>query len=540
MRLTTLIPTLAVLSGTLALPFTFPWSSNDNQNTEIPSLSVSDWQKIKSLGYSAVNSVEGSVKLADDYFKGIVNDLEEAFDEEEEKHFGWRTQSDDDQKTIWQLLNEDKERYSKVIKAVEIQNGTALKMLDNRDVSITFFAPENSGIPDPHRRHHDDDSSVLSDPFTTLESSFAHVLAEPSLGNILHLHERHHQSIFSYDKGGHDHDDDDDDKKKKEREKIFKFILGEILAYHGLPQSVAATELAGNSTVSSALFPKFGANDGEPLRIHVEKKLIPPSVELNFYAKVVVTHSDRKAINGYLHEIDHPLLPPPSILDEAFLSRKFDTFTTALQKVSGTGAVAWEFSGKLSKEKHHPVFVGNPAVTAFVPTREAFDKLPDKLQFFLFSPFGERVLAKVLSYHVVPDYVIFTESIHHKGHGHGGKKHHQHHEHEKKSWIMDEVMAELFDDNDIEFEREFPALLEGEKLRVKVEKGQVLPVPGATKHKLTVNGIQAEVIDVPALNGALHVLPEVLKPPHKDHDGEFVESSWEDWESWLPQWAESQ
>jgi len=84
---------------------------------------------------------------------------------------------------------------------------------------------------------------------------------------------------------------------------------------------------------STALHPKFGANDGQPLRIHLEKKLVPPSLELNFYAKVVATHSDRKAINGYLHEIDHPLLPPPSVLDGAFFVRAFDTFTTAIQKV---------------------------------------------------------------------------------------------------------------------------------------------------------------------------------------------------------------
>lgn len=56
---------------------------------------------------------------------------------------------------------------------------------------------------------------------------------------------------------------------------------------------------------------------------------------------------------------------------------------------------------------------------------------------------------------------------------------------------------------------------------------------GATKTNLKVNGVEASTIDVPALNGAAHVLPEVLKPPHHHHHkvtGELVESSWENWE----------
>ncbi len=61
---------------------------------------------------------------------------------------------------------------------------------------------------------------------------------------------------------------------------------------------------------------------------------------------------------------------------------------------------------------------------------------------------------------------------------------------------------------------------------------------------MTVNEIPVSVIDVPALNGAIHVLPEVLKPAHKHHhhhDGDedgLVVVGWEDWEDWLVEWAE--
>lgn len=51
---------------------------------------------------------------------------------------------------------------------------------------------------------------------------------------------------------------------------------------------------------------------------------------------------------------------------------------------------------------------GSPAVTVFAPTNEAFKHLPPKLKLFLFSPHGHHVLKKILSYHIVPDYVFHT------------------------------------------------------------------------------------------------------------------------------------
>ena len=64
---------------------------------------------------------------------------------------------------------------------------------------------------------------------------------------------------------------------------------------------------------------------------------------------------------------------------------------------------------------------------------------------------------------------------------------------------------------------------------------------GAVKTTIKVNGLQVQTIDVPARNGAFHVLPKLLVPPHHhhDHDGEDVAhlDSWENWEEWLPAWA---
>jgi uncharacterized surface protein with fasciclin (FAS1) repeats len=58
-------------------------------------------------------------------------------------------------------------------------------------------------------------------------------------------------------------------------------------------------------------------------------------------------------------------------------------------------------------------------------------------------------------------------------------------------------------------------------------------VAGATKTNVKVNGVEASTYDIPALNGATHVLPEVLKPPHHHHHketGVLVESTWNNWE----------
>jgi len=523
-------------TATTATALVLPWNDeNANAADEIPTLSISDWQKVRSMGFDQVRTAG---KLADDFVKTIVNDLEDVSSE-------WRgeTNDQDDQLTIWQLLNQDKDRYSKLLKAIEIEGGNAKKILDDRDASITFFAPENSGIPDPHHKDHDHDH------FASFDRAIENLQSSPTLDNLLRVHDLHSQRLFERDEDHHHrgphkgHEGDDDEKKKR----IFKFILGEILKYHGLPQALSATELANNKTVATALYPKFGANDGQPLRIHLEKKALPPSLELNFYAKVVATHSDRKAINGYLHEIDHPLLPPPSVLTSAFFVRDFDTFTTAIQKIGETSAVAFEFSPKESKAEHHPVFRGNPAITAFLPTSDAFKKLPQKLQFFLFSPFGENVMRKLLGYHIIDKYVIFTESIHKVGtKGHRDPhQHHGHHDHEKRSsWFEDEIEA-LFmqgDDSTFHIEEEFPTMLPNASVKVTIDKSKVVPLPGASRTTLKVNGVEAETVDGVALNGAIHVLPEVLKPPHEHHDeeGNLVESSWENWEQWLVQWADTQ
>ncbi len=51
---------------------------------------------------------------------------------------------------------------------------------------------------------------------------------------------------------------------------------------------------------------------------------------------------------------------------------------------------------------------GSPAVSVFAPTNKAFSRLPPKLKLFLFSPFGEKALKKLLQFHVVPEAVLHS------------------------------------------------------------------------------------------------------------------------------------
>lgn len=76
--------------------------------------------------------------------------------------------------------------------------------------------------------------------------------------------------------------------------------------------------------------------------------------------------------------------------------------TSVIQRVNFLDDIDWHWNHE-SK-----TLEGAPAVTIFAPTNEAFHRLPKKLKLYLFSPFGQRALKKILSYHVVPDFVLYS------------------------------------------------------------------------------------------------------------------------------------
>lgn len=86
-----------------------------------------------------------------------------------------------------------------------------------------------------------------------------------------------------------------------------------------------------------------------------------------------------------------------------------------------------------------------------------------------------------------------------------------------------------------------------------------LPLPGPHHPKsytteFFVNGQPVFFYDIPARNGAVHVIGKVLNPRAHSRQGSLsnhhdesrpgwvddAADDWEDWESWLPAWADEQ
>ncbi|WVO18468.1 hypothetical protein L204_106185 [Cryptococcus depauperatus] len=247
------------------------------------------------------------------------------------------------------------------------------------------------------------------------------------------------------------------------------------------------------------------------------------AIKLNFYAKIVA--SDRKASNGYFHAIDHPLLPPGSIFDETFLFPDcFSTLTSAVQKLNQRHTLDWGYDHEHSKPGK-PKFHGTPLATLFAPTNSAFLLLPPKLKFYLFSPFGEKALGKLLAYHYIPDTLLLSETLH-------VAKHRE-----------TEVLAEDGGDPSFYKELKIETALPNATITVEIEKKKLLPIEGFVKTTIKVNGDYVKIIDVPARNGAFHVIDKLLVPPHHCHDHGIQkqdianDDAWNNWEQWLPQWA---
>jgi hypothetical protein len=127
-----------------------------------------------------------------------------------------------------------------------------------------------------------------------------------------------------------------DDKKKERRKKFLKRLVQAILAYEALPEAVDSHSLGDNTTYATKLVIP-GVLEGQPLRVRVAQRLLPPSTTINFFSKVV--HPDVKATNGenisspstlatdfsfirsvgIIHVVNRPVLPPLSAFQTLFL-----------------------------------------------------------------------------------------------------------------------------------------------------------------------------------------------------------------------------
>jgi len=404
-------------------------------------------------------------------------------------------------KSIYELLNAN-DKFTYVIKAVNF-TGDYIDVLNDTSSRITFFAPPNWAFRASHNGHrhgHEHDMVELVKQIDIMEAAKDH----------------------------------SDGKENKRRKQILQKIARAILSYHIIPTSLASPQFSDQTTVATNLTLPDGSNAGQPLRVKIDTVGFVPRTTINFFSRVV--KSDVLTKNGVIHVISFPLLPPPSAFQELFqVPKVFSTLSSALQRTGLTRFTDLRYyHGKNGKKGG---LYGSNATTIFAPTNKAFDALPRKLQSFLFSPYGEHVLKKLLAFHIVPTYILHADYAYNA----------------TKSTATTAMPPSEHPQPVFEYKHTLPTLLFNHTVQVHVTKYNfTIPFPGPHKPlprlvtKMTVNGRSVVFGDIPAQNGAVHVVDGILDPrgetgrSHHRHPRRPVEepsSGWEDWEDWLPQWA---
>lgn len=140
---------------------------------------------------------------------------------------------------------------------------------------------------------------------------------------------------------------------------------------------------------------------------------------------------------------------------------------------------------------------------------------------FLFSPFGETALRKLLAFHTIPDRLVFSEWYDRV--------------HKDDDDESDFVIK--YDDNDklgFEWDYHFRSLT-GQKLPVHVKKYQS-KLPGSNQYNVEVqaHGLYARKWDNVAQNGAIHILDDVLSPRSTEGiDKTQNQKDWNEWKDWF-------
>jgi hypothetical protein len=160
---------------------------------------------------------------------------------------------------------------------------------------VTFFAPDDRAIPDPPKRN----QSFVPD--------------NHSLGAIIDL--------IPDDDAAEWHDDDD------KRKKFFKHLVHAVLSYSTLPVALNGTEIGANLTYPTLLKAHDHSYGGEARRVRISAPIFHHGGAVNFFAGFKFRPIHAK--NGIIYVISAPLLPPPSIADEAFWApRAFSTYAS--------------------------------------------------------------------------------------------------------------------------------------------------------------------------------------------------------------------
>ncbi|GLB11272.1 stabilin 1 [Aspergillus tubingensis] len=223
-------------------------------------------------------------------------------------------------------------------------------------------------------------------------------------------------------------------------------------------------------------------------------------LRVNSHATVI--EQDHLVANGLVHLIDQVLPPRPTIA--AFLATlppsEFDLLQSAVKQ---SGAI----QNILQDESRR-------GGTIFIPTNEAFRKLPEEVQTYLFSDGGAASLQTLLRYHVIANQSLYSNRFYDRD---SAPEHFM----QTPEDTPDHTIPTPENQADrlwrvLKGVRRFPlpTSLDGRHLTVAVTRcGGLI--------SMKVNGIASVTVqDGLASDGVCHVVDSVLFPPLQDEDAE--------------------
>lgn len=271
--------------------------------------------------------------------------------------------------------------------------------------------------------------------------------------------------------------------EKFEKHKLPAEYLKKILLYHTLPTVVPAGGVLRAKTLET-LYKEDTIGQHQRLAVDINLR----GITLNYYARII--YVDVFANNGVLHAVDNLLFPPPSILKIAELvPAGFSTFVNAAYK---TGVV--------------DTLNETVGATVFAPSNRGFAKLGPAINAYLFSDRGKATLTKLLKYHVVPNTLFYSDHVV------------QNDKEEADSIKRDEARS-----RGLVQHYEFSTLVENEKVLVDVlEWGRF--------KRIVFNGRIIGVSDIPAKNGVLSKIDNVILPYKRGMNMQVSDMSVEEFE----------
>lgn len=438
-------------------------------------------------------------------------------------------------KTIWEVIQES-EYLTDLKKVLKYAGPGAKELLDDKEKKLTFLAPINWN----HKKDHEEVAIAQWEPVQS------------------RIDELENDSLWSQTK--------EDDDRKEQKKKAIAYLIDQTLKYHVVDHKtpLTADQIVQNSSVATLLNIGDGKAkdvlgdlwDGEQFRLRVGKSLLPvPSAYFNFYSRLV--YPDVNVGGSLVHAVSFPILIPPSALQTLFFGQGvFSTLTSALQKVDAEGYLKiplnrsaiphhhhndhkerYAISKETTPHHRHSAAPGQGSLTLFAPANLAWNRLPIKLKLFLFSPFGEGVLGKVLALHSLPKTIFFADFVHEL--------------HDKKVDVKQysinapKLMAatgELAVDNGnvteytfdtacpkLHYNKTSDAWLESkeefEQVTVKVYRYFILPGgKGPLQTRISVNEVPVLIQDIATANGGIHQIERFIMP--KGHGEEGEEGVW--------------